>query len=128
MYHYQYEPKEYRSTYKFWDIDRRVDTQKIQCIPKPVRKVKLFENKTMKGPKESLRGKPHLVKDQMGGSAEGKDKHPYSPTAPIKVKSGKGNGKEEEKGVAKYPAVAQTIPEEEHPYGLIDDVREKRAY
>jgi len=128
MYHYQYEPEEYRSTYKLWDIDRRLNTQRIKCIPEPVRKVKLFETKTMKGPKESLRGKPHLVKDQMGESAEGKDKHPSFLTAPIEVKSGKGNGEDEEKGVAKYPAVAQTIHKEEHPYGLIDNVRQKRAY
>ncbi len=112
MYHYQHEPEEYRSTYKFRDINGRVDTQRIQCIPKPFSKASCFgktnrfETKAINGPKESLRSKPHLVEDQMGESTEGKDKHPSFLTVPIEVRSGKGNGEEEEKGVAKYPAIA----------------------
>ena len=45
------------------------------CIPKPVGKVNLFKTKPIKGPKESLRSKPHLVTDEMSEGAKGEDKH-----------------------------------------------------
>jgi len=63
----------------------------------------------------------------MRKGAKGKGKHPSFPIAPIKVKSSKGNEQKKKKRMAKYPAAAEGISEEEHPHRLIYDIGEKRA-
>ena len=91
----------------------------------PVGKVVLWESPTIKGPEQRLRKEPHLVTDQMGKGAKGKDKKPGFPMAAMEVKSCEGNEQEKGKRMAKYPAVAQAISEEERPHKFIHDVVEK---
>ena len=50
---------------------------------------------------------PQLVKDEMCEGAEGKDKEPAFAMALIEVESSHGNQDEEEKSMAKYPAMAE---------------------
>ena len=71
---------------------------------------------------------PHLVKDEMYENAKGKDKEPAFTMALIEVESGQSDQDEKEKGMAKYPAMAEGSSEEEQSYGFINNVREKRAY
>ncbi len=68
-----------------------------------------------------------MVADEMGKGAKGENKKPGFPTASIEVKSSEGNEQKKGKRMAKYPAVAQAIPEEELPYWFINDIGEKRA-
>ncbi|GAH07366.1 unnamed protein product, partial [marine sediment metagenome] len=45
-------------------------------------------------PEEGSGLKPHLVENEMGEGAEGKDEEPDLPVASVEVKSSKGNDKE----------------------------------
>ena len=93
----------------------------------PVGKVYLLESKAEKRPEDGSGFKPHLVLDEMHEGAEGKDKEPCLSTASVEVKSGEGEDEKEENGVGKYSAITKTILKEKLPYGLINDVGEKRA-
>ncbi len=93
----------------------------------PVGEVELLESEAVAWPEESLRVKPHLVLDQVGESAKGKDEQPELSTVLVEVIPGKSNKDEKKEAMAKYPAIAEGISKEELPYGFIDDVGEKRA-
>ena len=64
----------------------------------------------------------------MDEGTKAEDKEPSFPAFLVEVKPGKGDEDEKEDRVAKYPAVAEGVSEEELPYGFINDVGEKRAY
>ena len=101
--------------------------QGIEYVPKLVGKVALLESPAINGPQQRLRGKPHLVTDEMSKGTKGKDKKPGFPMAPIEVKPCEGNEQEKGKRMAKYSAITQALSEEERPHRLIYDIREKRA-
>ena len=87
-----------------------------------------FKGKTIKRPEQKSGSMPQLVKDEMCEGAEGKDKEPAFAMALIEIEPSQGNQDEKEKGMAKYPAMAEGPFEEEQSYGFINNVREKRAY
>lgn len=60
----------------------------------PIRKVYPVKSKAIKRPEERSGLKPHLVENEMGEGAEGKDGEPDLPVASVEVKSSKGNDKE----------------------------------
>lgn len=69
-----------------------------------------------------------MVKYEMCECAEGKSEELGLAVTPIKVKSGNSDQDEKKQRMAKYPAVTQTISEEEHPYRFVNDIRQKRTY
>ena len=96
----------------------------VRC---PIGEVELLESEAVAWPEESLRVKPHLVLDEMHEGAKGEDEKPGFAPVLVEVIPGKGDNDEKEESVAKYPAIAEGISEEELPYGFINDVGEKRA-
>jgi len=64
----------------------------------------------------------------MSKGTKGKDRKPGFPVGPIKVKPCQGDEQKKNKRMTKYPAVAQAIPEEECPHGLVNNIRQKRTY
>ena len=125
---HQGKPDKHRCPHKLGQINAGVGAQAMKYVLRPVGKVMSLKGKPVEGPEEGLRSKPHLIENQVGEGAEGKDKEPVYPAAPVEVKTSNGDDDEKQERVAKYPAVADSIPEEELAYGLVNDVREKRAY
>ena len=121
----QDKPDEYCCSYQLGHIYVGFGAQGVKYTLCPVGEVELLESEAVAWPEESLRVKPHLVLDEMHKSAKGEDEKPEPSTVLVEVIPGKSNKDEKENGMAKYPAIAEGISEEELPYGLINDVREK---
>ena len=61
----------------------------------------------------------------MREGAKRKNPEPIFLTAPVEAQPSKGDNNKKEKRMAKYPAVAEGLPEEEIPDGFINDVGKK---
>jgi len=124
-YRHQCKPDEYHHPYQLGHIYGGLGQQSMEYPLRPVAEVYLLKTKAIKRPEEGSGFKPHLVKDEMGEGAEGKDEEPEFPVTSVEIETDKGNNDKKEEGVAKYPAIAEGVSKEELPHGLINDVRKK---
>ena len=108
-------------------IHGRVGAQTIKRVLHKMFQVYLFESEAAQRPEESAGLKPHLVKDKMHKRAKGDSKEPSLIMAAVEIKPGKGNENEKQEGMAKYPAAAEGMAEEDMSQRFINYVGKKRA-